>query len=201
MGSILRTHIYTSNNLIRFPFWIFLWNCPLTYLWGQKDYMFRLGAKLFRMKTSLPHFQTSISNLLKNSSPSNLKMASISSSAKFTSLVTLHHHDFKVERLHMWWDFFSLDEKVRIKDDIGRAISLLTIKVNRDLLQALASFWDPVLRCLSIGGIDLVPTIEEYTTLLQVPSSPTQIYVPIQQYRANKELANFLGLKNGVVSL
>ena len=101
----------------------------------------------------------------------------------------------------MWWDFFSLDEKVHIKDDIGRAISLLTMKVNWDLLQALASFWDPVLRCLSIGGMDLVSTIEEYTELLQVPSSPTQIYVSIQQYRANKELANFLGLKNWVVSL
>uniref|UniRef100_A0A2N9F0L4 DUF7745 domain-containing protein n=1 Tax=Fagus sylvatica TaxID=28930 RepID=A0A2N9F0L4_FAGSY len=94
-------------------------------------------------------------------------MASTSSSVEFTSLVTLHHHDFKVERLHMWWDFFSLDEKVHIKDDIGRAISLLTMKVNWDLLQALASFWDPVLRCLSIGGMDLVPTIEEYTELLQ----------------------------------
>jgi hypothetical protein len=92
----------------------------------------------------------------------------------------------------MWWDFFSLDEQVRIKDDIGRATSLLTMEVNWDLLQALASFWDPVLRCLSIGGVDLVPTIEEYTALLQVPSSPTQIYVPIQQYRANRELATFL---------
>ena len=80
----------------------------------------------------------------------------------------------------MWWDFFSLDEKVHIKDDIGRAISLLTMKVNWDLLQALASFWDPVLRCVSIRVVDLVSTIKEYTALLQVPSFPTWVYVLVQ---------------------
>jgi hypothetical protein len=52
-----------------------------------------------------------------------------------------------------------------------------------------------MLRCVSIGVVDLVSTIEEYTALLQVPSSPTRVYVPVQQYRANKELGNFLGLK------
>ena len=57
-----------------------------------------------------------------------------------------------------------------------------------------------MLRCMSIRGVDLVPTIVEYTALLQVPSYPTQIYVSIQQYRAYRELANFLGLKYGVVS-
>uniref|UniRef100_A0A2N9I0K5 Uncharacterized protein n=1 Tax=Fagus sylvatica TaxID=28930 RepID=A0A2N9I0K5_FAGSY len=95
------------------------------------------------------HFQTSISNPFKNSSPSN--PASTSSSAEFTSLVTFHYHDFRVERL--------------------------------------------LLRCVSIRVVDLVSTIEEYTALLQVPSSPTRVYVPVQQYRANKELGNFLGLK------
>jgi hypothetical protein len=74
------------------------------------------------------HFQTSISNPFKNSSPSN--PASTSSSAKFTSLVTFHYHDFRVERLCMWWNLFSLEEQVRIKDDIGRTTSLLTMEVN-----------------------------------------------------------------------
>ncbi|GMY33694.1 hypothetical protein FCV25MIE_28936 [Fagus crenata] len=107
-------------------------------------------------------------------------MASTSSSAKFTSLVTLHHHDFRVERLRMWWGFFSTVEEVHIKKDLGRATSLLTMQVNWDLLQALTSFWDLVLHYVSIGSVDLVPTIEEYAALLQVPSSPTRIYVPIQ---------------------
>ena len=40
----------------------------------------------------------------------------------------------------MWWDFFSSAEQVRIKEDLGRATSLLTIEVNWDLFQALTSF-------------------------------------------------------------
>ena len=52
-----------------------------------------------------------------------------------------------------------------------------------------------------ITGVDLVPTIKEYTALLQVPCSLTQVYVPIQQYKANRELGNFLGLKCRVVRL
>ena len=109
-------------------------------------------------------------------------MATTSSSAEFTLLVTLHHPDFRVERLRMWWDFFNTAEQVRIKDDISRATSLLTMEVNRDLLHALASFWDLLLHCVSIGSMDLVPTIEEYTAFLQGHSSPSRIYMPIQQY-------------------
>uniref|UniRef100_A0A2N9FFQ6 Uncharacterized protein n=1 Tax=Fagus sylvatica TaxID=28930 RepID=A0A2N9FFQ6_FAGSY len=71
-------------------------------------------------------------------------MASTSSSAEFTSMVTLHHHDFRIERLCMWWHFFN--------------------------------------------------------TAKQVPSSPAQIYMPTQQYRANRELANTLGLRYRVVN-
>ncbi|GMY06233.1 hypothetical protein FCV25MIE_01472 [Fagus crenata] len=107
-------------------------------------------------------------------------MASTSSNSEFTSMVTLHHHYFRVERLLIWWQFFGTEEQVRIKVDFGRTTSWLTMQANWDLIQALTSFWDPTLRCLSIGSVDLVPTIEEYTALLQVPSSPAQIYVPTQ---------------------
>ena len=46
----------------------------------------------------------------------------------------------------------------------------------------------------------MVPTIEDYTELLLVPSSSTRIYTPIQQYRTNRELANTLGLRYEVVN-
>uniref|UniRef100_A0A2N9ENJ9 Uncharacterized protein n=1 Tax=Fagus sylvatica TaxID=28930 RepID=A0A2N9ENJ9_FAGSY len=51
-----------------------------------------------------------------------------------------------------------------------------------------------------LGSVDLVPTIEEYTELLLVPSSSTWIYMPIQRYRTNRELANTLGLRYEVVN-
>jgi hypothetical protein len=90
---------------------------------------------------------------------------------------------------------FSTEEQVRIKKDFGRATSLPTLQVNWDLIQALTSFWDPTLPCVSLGSVDLVPTIGEYAELLQVASSSTRIYMPIQRYRANKELVNTLRLR------
>ena len=89
------------------------------------------------------HSQLFSSNLLETSRPRNSKMASTSSSATVTTMVTLYHYDFQIEMLHMWWHFLSIAEQVRIKDDFGRVTSLLTLQVNWDLIQALTSFWDP----------------------------------------------------------
>ena len=88
-------------------------------------------------------------------------MALTSFTAEFTSMVTLHHHDFRVERLRMWWHLFSTAEQVRIKDDFGRVTSLLTMQVKWDLIQDLTSFWDLALRCVSIGSVDLVPLVDD----------------------------------------
>ena len=103
-------------------------------------------AWLFEFQLNGPEtpFSSHISNSLLESSQDfftkQSKMASTSSSTKFTTLVTLHHHDFRVERLHMWWDFFNTVEQVGIKKDLDRATSLLTMLVNWDLLQAFTSF-------------------------------------------------------------
>jgi hypothetical protein len=78
----------------------------------------------------LSHFQTISLNPLKNSLSSKLKMASTSSSAEFTSLVTLRYHDFRVERLRLLWNLFNSAEQVRIKNDLGKTMSLLTMEVN-----------------------------------------------------------------------
>uniref|UniRef100_A0A2N9HQT6 DUF7745 domain-containing protein n=1 Tax=Fagus sylvatica TaxID=28930 RepID=A0A2N9HQT6_FAGSY len=44
----------------------------------------------------------------------------------------------------------------------------MRLQVDRGLLEALASFWDPTHCCFSIGEVDLVPTLEEYAELLQL---------------------------------
>uniref|UniRef100_A0A2N9FXA5 DUF7745 domain-containing protein n=1 Tax=Fagus sylvatica TaxID=28930 RepID=A0A2N9FXA5_FAGSY len=55
----------------------------------------------------------------------------------------------------------------------------MQLQVDRGLLEALASFWDPTHCCFSIGEVDLVPTLEEYAELLQLdsPFSETPFYV------------------------
>ncbi|XP_040937945.1 uncharacterized protein [Gossypium hirsutum] len=46
---------------------------------------------------------------------------------------------------------------------------LLDIRVDKNLFQALVQFWNSAYKCFTFGEVDLVPTIEEYTTLLRCP--------------------------------
>ncbi|KAL1156429.1 hypothetical protein V6Z11_A08G091800 [Gossypium hirsutum] len=46
---------------------------------------------------------------------------------------------------------------------------LLDVKVNKYLFQALAQFWNPAYSCFTFGGVDLVPTVEEYMALPNCP--------------------------------
>ncbi|KAG8486217.1 hypothetical protein CXB51_019612 [Gossypium anomalum] len=46
---------------------------------------------------------------------------------------------------------------------------LLDIKVDKHLFRALAQFWNPNYSCFTFGKVDLVPTVEENTTLLHCP--------------------------------
>ncbi|MBA0672483.1 hypothetical protein Goklo_029647 [Gossypium klotzschianum] len=42
---------------------------------------------------------------------------------------------------------------------------LLDIKVDKHLFRALAQFWNPAYSCFTFGGVDLVPTVEEYMAI------------------------------------
>ncbi|MFQ6658489.1 hypothetical protein Gotur_027734, partial [Gossypium turneri] len=44
---------------------------------------------------------------------------------------------------------------------------LLDVKVDKRLFQPFAQFWNPAYSCFIFGKVDLVPTIEEYMTLLR----------------------------------
>ncbi|MBA0780236.1 hypothetical protein Gotri_004363, partial [Gossypium trilobum] len=44
---------------------------------------------------------------------------------------------------------------------------LLDIKVDKHLFRALAQFWNSAYSYFTFGKVDLVPTVEEYTTLLR----------------------------------
>ncbi|MBA0852775.1 hypothetical protein Goshw_009659 [Gossypium schwendimanii] len=51
--------------------------------------------------------------------------------------------------------------------DYGDFPYLLDVKVDKHLFRALAQFWNPAYCCFTFGKVDLVPTVEEYTTLLR----------------------------------
>ncbi|KAG8474300.1 hypothetical protein CXB51_033943 [Gossypium anomalum] len=46
---------------------------------------------------------------------------------------------------------------------------LLEIKVDKHLFRAMVQFWNPAYSCFTFGKVDVVPTLEEYTTLLRCP--------------------------------
>ncbi|MBA0669377.1 hypothetical protein Goklo_024299 [Gossypium klotzschianum] len=46
---------------------------------------------------------------------------------------------------------------------------LLDVKVDKHLFRALAQYWNPTYSYFTFRKIDLVPTVEEYTTLLRCP--------------------------------
>uniref|UniRef100_A0A2N9H8H5 DUF7745 domain-containing protein n=1 Tax=Fagus sylvatica TaxID=28930 RepID=A0A2N9H8H5_FAGSY len=81
-----------------------------------------------------------------------------SSSNDPDSLVTLHFHDFRVERMRHWWTLLGEDDHADIVGFFGKFPPFMRLQVDRGLLEALASFWDPTHCCFSIGEVDLVPT-------------------------------------------
>jgi hypothetical protein len=123
-----------------------------------------------------------------------------SSSNDPDSLVTLHFHDFRVERMRHWWTLLGEDDHADIVGIFGKFPPFMRLQVDRGLLEALASFWDPTHCCFSIGEVDLVPTLEEYAKLLQLdsPFSETPV-IPIQGPRSNRCLEKYLGLTTAVL--
>ena len=109
-----------------------------------------------------------------------------SSSGDPDSLVVLRFHNFCVERMKHWWTLLGEDDHASIVGVFGKFFSLMRLRTDDGLLEALASFWDPTHYCFCIGEVDLVPTLEEYAGLLQLdsPFSETPI-IPIHGPRSN----------------
>ncbi|MBA0681595.1 hypothetical protein Goari_023389 [Gossypium aridum] len=42
-------------------------------------------------------------------------------------------------------------------------------ELKEHLFRALAQYWNPAYSCFTFGKVDLVPTVEEYTTLFCRP--------------------------------
>uniref|UniRef100_A0A2N9GES4 DUF7745 domain-containing protein n=1 Tax=Fagus sylvatica TaxID=28930 RepID=A0A2N9GES4_FAGSY len=117
-----------------------------------------------------------------------------SSSNDPDSLVTLRFHDFRVERMRHWWTLLGEDDHADIVGIFGKFPPFMRLQVDRGLLEALASFWDPTHCCFSIGEVDLIPTMEEYAELLQLdsPFSETPV-IPIQGPSVQPMLGEILG--------
>ncbi|MBA0756095.1 hypothetical protein Gogos_019875 [Gossypium gossypioides] len=57
-------------------------------------------------------------------------------------------------------------KKTRFRDKHGDVAQLLFVKPDDALLKAMVRIWDPTYRFFTFNEVDMVPTIEEYSTLL-----------------------------------
>ncbi|KAG8474412.1 hypothetical protein CXB51_034064 [Gossypium anomalum] len=80
---------------------------------------------------------------------------------------------------------------------------LLDVKVDKHLFRALAQFWNPAYSCFTFGEVDLVPTVEEYTALLNFPKiQADKAYSrPINVLPFLKKLMNITGMSEQWVAV
>ncbi|KAL1090772.1 hypothetical protein V6Z11_D07G112500 [Gossypium hirsutum] len=74
-----------------------------------------------------------------------------------------------LQELKEIWAQWDVEVKQLFYCNYGDLPYLLDIKVDEHLFQALAQFWNSAYSCFTFGEVDLVPTVEEYTTLLRCP--------------------------------
>ncbi|MFQ6625875.1 hypothetical protein Gotur_006141 [Gossypium turneri] len=78
-----------------------------------------------------------------------------------------------LQELKEIWDHWDDITKQLFYRDYRDLPYLLDVKVDKHLFRALAQFWNPAYSYFTFGKVDLVPTVEEYTTLLRCPRIQT----------------------------
>ena len=86
--------------------------------------------------------------------------------------------------------------KQRFIKKYGKIASLILVKIEKPLIRAAFQLWDPSHRCFAFNKEDLTPTIEEYSTLLQMDlQCPDKIYVRKTNLGFRKKLAKIMKIK------
>ncbi|MBA0763724.1 hypothetical protein Gotri_013146 [Gossypium trilobum] len=67
------------------------------------------------------------------------------------------------------WDQWDEESKQLFYRECGDLPYIFDVKVDKYLFQALTQYWNLAYGCFFFGKIDLVPTVEEYTTLPRCP--------------------------------
>ncbi len=84
----------------------------------------------------------------------------------------------------------------------GQILDLLTIPTEAPMLSALAQFWNSHLRCFELPNLDIVPTIEEYVTVLGLPiNEGSGVYLYKGRYVEGKKIMKMIGMQASQVGL
>ncbi|MFQ6659480.1 hypothetical protein Gotur_028369 [Gossypium turneri] len=74
-----------------------------------------------------------------------------------------------MQELKEIWNQWDNEIKQFFYSNYGDLPYLLDVKVDKRLFRALTQYWNPAYSCFTFRKVDLVPTVEEYTTLLRCP--------------------------------
>ncbi|XP_052723778.1 uncharacterized protein LOC108344405 [Vigna angularis] len=73
-------------------------------------------------------------------------------------------------------------QKDAFKKEYGNLLSLLEVKVQTSAITTLAQYYDPPLRCFTFQDFQLVPTVEEFEQILNIPLEGKAPYNYLGQY-------------------
>ena len=78
----------------------------------------------------------------------------------YDTLVELERESYYEKKLRRWLSSFSCGDQAFILQLLRDTAAFLHTSLDWHLLEVITSCWDPVLRCVTIGDVDLVPTLE-----------------------------------------
>ena len=114
-------------------------------------------------------------------------------------LVKLERKSYYKKKLRRWWSSFSYSDQAFIWRLLRDAIALLHTSLDWSLLEVITSCWDLALRCVTIGDVDLLPTLKEYDRFLSLSTPLSTIFVPLLWPHYQKRLTDLLGSKRPIV--
>ena len=117
----------------------------------------------------------------------------------YNTLVELEREAYHERKLKRWWGSFCCGDQALIQKLLGDANAFLHTTLDWHFLEVITSCWDPTLRCVTIGDVDLVPTLEEYDHFLSLSTLLSTFFVPPVQTRYRKRLIDLMGFKRPVV--
>ena len=117
----------------------------------------------------------------------------------YDTLVELEREEYHEKKLKRWWGTFSYGDQALLQQLLRDATTLLHTTLDQHLLEVITSCYDLTLRCIAIGDVDLVPTLEEYDCFLSLSTPLSTIFVPPVRTHYCKWLANLMGFKRPIV--
>ncbi|KAG8500485.1 hypothetical protein CXB51_002728 [Gossypium anomalum] len=91
--------------------------------------------------------------------------------------VTVNVHQNNLEDLVRIWNQWDSDTRGVFTERYGDVAHLITINIDERLILAMIRFWDPAYQCFTFNPEDMIPDIEEYTTLLRVDNIKQKIEI------------------------